>query len=247
MIPKYYTEVFQNAVENIKEAFAVCLCTDAWTSEANQSYIAVTAYYIKTNTEMKPILLGCINYNGRHTSENLVAFLRQMMQDWQITNKITCVVSDNTANIQAAIRSGEWRSVGCFAHTINLIIQGALKLEKIASVMGKFKAIVELFKRSSTAQTKLESTLKQMFLPILKLKQECPTRRNSCYEMLDRILTIKDGVISTLALLPRHGLNPSTTDWETAAKMVPILQPFYEITPEISTETNVSLSKVLVS
>lgn len=112
--------------------------------------------------------------------------------------------------------------------------------------MGKFKAIVEFFKRSSTAQTKLESTLKQMGLPILKLKQECPTRLNSCYEMLDRILKIKDGVISNLALLPRHDLNPSTTDWETAAKTVPILQPFYEITTEISTETNVSLSKVLV-
>lgn len=81
LIPYYYTEVFQTALADIKEASAICLCTDAWTSSATQSYIAVTAHF--KNTELQSILLGCINYDERRTSENLMAFLKQMMSDWQ--------------------------------------------------------------------------------------------------------------------------------------------------------------------
>ncbi|CAB3231863.1 unnamed protein product [Arctia plantaginis] len=165
------------------------------------------------------------------------------MQDWQITNKITCVVSDNAANIQAAIRLGEWRPVGCFAHTLNLIVQNGLKV--ISEIVGKVKSIVEYFKKSCTAQTKLESVLKQMGLPILKLKQECPTRWNSCYEMLERILRVKDAVISTLALI-RNELNLQIADWEVLETVVAILKPFFEVTVEVSSENHVTLSKVLV-
>ncbi|CAB3238387.1 unnamed protein product [Arctia plantaginis] len=163
------------------------------------------------------------------------------MQDWQITNKITCVVSDNAANIQAAIRLGEWRPVGCFAHTLNLIVQNGLKV--ISEIVGKVKSIVEYFKKSCTAQTKLESVLKQMGLPILKLKQECPTRWNSCYEMLERILRVKDAVISTLALI-RNELNLQIADWEVLETVVAILKPFFEVTVEVSSQNHVTLSKI---
>lgn len=84
-----------------------------------------------------------------------------------------------------------------------------------------------------------------MGLPLLKLKQECPTRWNSCYAMLDRILKIKDAVISTLALL-RSDLSLQTREWEIIEAVVPILKPFYEVTTEISAEKSVTLSKVLV-
>ncbi|XP_050561015.1 E3 SUMO-protein ligase ZBED1-like [Spodoptera frugiperda] len=243
LIPKTYKEVFEACLQNIKEAHAICLCTDGWTSSANQSYIAVTAHYIDNNTKLKSILLGCINYNERHTSANLTAFIRQIIQDWQITNKICCIVSDNAANILSAVRLGEWRSVGCFAHLLNLVVQDSLKT--VAGVVNKVKAVVDFFKRSAQAQAKLETAQKQMNLPLLKLKQECPTRWNSCFDMLERILKIKDAVISTIALT-RSDLNIQTVEWDLISKIVPILRPFYEVTLEISAEQNVSLSKVLI-
>lgn len=99
----------------------------------------------------------------------------------------------------------------------------AAKIYTISPTVTKIEAIVEFFKRSYTAQAKLESTLKQMSSPVLKLKLESPTRWNSCYDMLEQILTIKDAVISTLALI-KNDLN--LKDWKTIKNIVSILQPF---------------------
>ncbi|RVE47639.1 hypothetical protein evm_007736 [Chilo suppressalis] len=44
--------------------------------------------------------------------------------------KVVAIVSDNVANIVAAIREGGWRQIGCFAHSINLAVQIDLKLKQ---------------------------------------------------------------------------------------------------------------------
>lgn len=95
-------------------AQAICLTTDAWTSINNKSFIAITAHYIDTNTNMRSNLLSYIKYNERHTTENLCEFLKQEMETWTISNRVSAIVSDNAANIVAAIQSGGWRHIGCF-------------------------------------------------------------------------------------------------------------------------------------
>lgn len=55
----------------------------------------------------------------------------------------------------------------------------------------------------------------------------------------------KDAVIATVALL-RPDLNLNERDWEIIEGVLPLLSPFYEITIEISSEKNVTLSKVIM-
>ncbi|GBP75199.1 Zinc finger BED domain-containing protein 6 [Eumeta japonica] len=124
------------------------------------------------------------------------------MEKWKISNKVTAIVSDNVNNIVAAVQSGGWRHIGCFAHTLNLVVQ---------------------------------EMQKQMNLPVLKLKQDVVTRWNSTYDMLNRVVSRKDAVIATLALV-RHELALNTTEWQVVEKAIPILKSFYEVTTEISTE-----------
>ncbi|GBP93355.1 hypothetical protein EVAR_85166_1 [Eumeta japonica] len=76
---------------------------------------------------------------------------------------------------------------------------------------------------------------KQMNLPVLKLKQDVVTRWNSTYDMLNRVVSRKDAVIATLALV-RHELALNTTEWQVVEEAIPILKSFYEVTTEISTE-----------
>ncbi|CAH0730113.1 unnamed protein product, partial [Brenthis ino] len=79
----------------------------------------------------------------------------------------------------------------------------------------------------------------------LKLKQDVSTRWNSTYDMLDRVVKIKDALIATLALV-RADLALSLEDWTLIEKALPILKIFYEVTVEVSAEKSVSLSKVIV-
>lgn len=48
----------------------------------------------------------------------------------EVENKIATVVSDNPYNIVGAIATTNWRHVPCFAHCLNLAVQGNLKKKK---------------------------------------------------------------------------------------------------------------------
>lgn len=105
---------------------------------------------------------------------------------------------------------------------------------------------MEYFKRSSHALSKLQSTQKQMGLTPLKLKQDVVTRWNSTQDMFQRIIQIKDAVISTMALLQCDVEPLTVSEWMIVENASEVLKIFSEITTEISSEKYVSMSKVLI-
>uniref|UniRef100_A0A6P7F9Q3 Zinc finger BED domain-containing protein 4-like n=1 Tax=Diabrotica virgifera virgifera TaxID=50390 RepID=A0A6P7F9Q3_DIAVI len=211
LLVKTHQQIAEELQIKINNAQAVCLTTDAWTSRANESYIAVTAHYIDEHSKLCSSTLGCIQYNERHSAENMFNFLKNIMKEWQISHKIAAVVSDNAPNILLTVKMGNWTSVGCFAHSLNLVVQKSKRT--ISDTLAKVKSIVEYFKRSTQGLRKLQDAQRQMKLPLLKLKQEVSTRWNSSFEMLDRILKIKDAIITTTALL-RNDLSMQQDDWD---------------------------------
>lgn len=157
---------------------------------------------------------------------------------------VIAIVSDNAANVVAAIREGGWRHISCFAHSINLSVQACLK--DLAPTLTKVKHIVEYFKRSSSALAELKDSQKQMGLPELKQKQDVITRWNSTNDMLQRLFKLKEAIISTMAILESTHEALSSHDWIIVEKSITILEIFYNITNEISSEKHVTLSTVIV-
>lgn len=78
------------------------------------------------------------------------------------------VVTDNAANVTAAVRLCGWKHVPCYAHSLNLIVQAALK--EIEQVHIKVKTIVTYFKRSPQDVTKLKEIQRQMGTTEINLK-----------------------------------------------------------------------------
>lgn len=56
------------------------------------------------------------------------------MNEWQIKDKVTLVVSDNAANMIAAVILTYWHHIPCYAHTLNLVVSNTIaKNEKLNS------------------------------------------------------------------------------------------------------------------
>ncbi|XP_044766203.1 E3 SUMO-protein ligase ZBED1-like [Coccinella septempunctata] len=244
LIPRIHQTTKEKVQEVIREADAICLTTDGWTSLNNVSYIALTAHFITKETQLKSVLLGCTDFHERHTAENLSNFLMTEATKWGISHKISGIITDNAANIVAAVHTNNWRHFPCFAHTLNLVVQNSL--DALKEQIDKVKAIVQYFKHSSSACSKLASIQKQMNLPPLKLKQNVITRWNSTYDMVERLVKIKDAVLSALAIEQPRLNTLSPDDWVLLQKSMEVLRLFNEVTIEMSAEKSVSISKVMV-
>lgn len=117
----------------------------------------MTAHYVsydEVQIKLETVLLGCIEYSERHTVENLCDFLKFMLEDWKLENKVTAIASDNAANIVEAVKKGNWRYIACLVHSINRAVQAALT--HLNPVLIKVKVIVEYLKRSTLAQNKFK-------------------------------------------------------------------------------------------
>ena len=63
--------------------------------------------------------------------------------------------------------------------------------------------------------------------------------------MFNRIVAVKDAVISTLSLT-KPDLSLALEDWQVLEELTPVLEPFYEVTKDILAEKNVTVLQVLV-
>ncbi|CAB1311835.1 unnamed protein product [Coregonus sp. 'balchen'] len=171
---------------------------------------------------MTSCLLDCFEFTDRHTAENLAVELLRVAKEWQVEDKVVCCVSDNAANITKAIKVLKWTHHPCLAHTLNLVVRDALKV--IKTTVDKVKAVVEFFHKSTVAAQKLKSTQRQMGIPELRPKQECATRWNSTFDMLKRMLEIKDAIISTLALINASIEPLSQEEWELVKEVCAVLE-----------------------
>ncbi|XP_036319276.1 zinc finger BED domain-containing protein 1-like [Rhagoletis pomonella] len=252
-----YNETVMTVKARLSRAFAVCLTMDGWTSRAQDNFIGVTAHYIADDNNRMSLesdLLTCVSYSERHTADNITKKLQEVLLDWELNNKVTAVVTDNAANMKAAVRGGQWRHWGCFAHTLNLVAQSGLK--EMQTILDKVKAIVRLFKKSSHAYSQLKGTTARMQLPVTKLINDVPTRWNSTFDMLERILKMKDAVIATVAVVQSSGqvrdevltnIELLTNEERQAVQQtMEIMKVFQYITHAISGEKYVSASSVIV-
>ena len=106
------------------------MSADGWTSRAGESFYAVTAHYIVENNDgmvLDSDVLGCVSFIERHIGKNIAKKIKDIIAEWQIVDKKIVIVSDNAANMKAAVRVGEWRHWGCFVHSLNLITQAGIK------------------------------------------------------------------------------------------------------------------------
>lgn len=246
MIPELYRVECARLSLQLEKAHSVAITTDSWTSRNNQSYLGVTAHFIDVDWKLHSAVLETAHMPTSHTSANLAAELKRIFQKWNIHLKIERIVTDNAANIVKAVRDLEYPHLPCFAHTINLVVQDALKSTvDVAPIIAKVKSVVRFFHHSTSATAKLFEFQQQHNRKSMKLIQEVETRWNSTYYMLQRYSEEQKMITLTLGWVERSDLILTSEENATVEILIQALKPFEQVTLEMSGEKFTSLSKVI--
>ncbi|KAK5934801.1 hypothetical protein CgunFtcFv8_020223 [Champsocephalus gunnari] len=101
-----------------------------------------------------------------HTGRNLAEHLRKALAEWEIKEKDPVIVTDNASNMTIAAEEAVFTlHVKCYAHTLNLAAQRALKITAVARLLGRVRRIVNFSRRSTTANHMLKEKQRLLQLP----------------------------------------------------------------------------------
>ncbi|CAG8441427.1 4277_t:CDS:1 [Acaulospora morrowiae] len=232
----------QILLEQISSKISITL--DIWTSQANISFLCVTAHWIDDNWKLNKILLDISVLSHPHTGKDINICLRKVFTTFNIMTKIFGITFDNGSNIISAIQlldeylSGQSIDIQpfqCLAHILNLIITTGLSpiknsIEKVCNfvrTIGSSALLTQDFQELGQTIGKNE--------PVRKIPQDISIRWNSTYLMLSVYITMP----TTIAAIIRQHSNLSKyqlTVQENANLQVitQFLRPFYETTNTLS-------------
>lgn len=165
-----YESVKIELTKRISNAAAFCVTLDIWTETMNEkSFLGVTIHFVE-NITFKSANIATKEMTFNHTAEYISAVFGDILKNWEIPiHKVTCAVTDNGANMVAAIKKslGDSKHLPCFAHTINLIVDSAIgnASSPVVDVIKKVREIVKWVKHSVIQSDKLRQLQIGMEVP----------------------------------------------------------------------------------
>lgn len=222
---------------------------------STESYQTTTAHFINKDWELKSVVLQTLKTEGTHTGEAIADHLEQMRKKW-MPLVVPTAVTDNAANEKKAFDILKWHRFGCYGHRINLTVKKALQVNEVSRIVGKGRKLVTLFHQSSSLSDLLkakQSLVLQGESIHHKLIQDVPTRWNSTYLMLSRLLeqmpaimaVATDATVNKAAATTLRNCTFSFDEQFTVERCVDILEPLYRATTILCADQIPTLQKIL--
>lgn len=133
-------------------------------------------------------------------------------------------------------RYGTLERTPCVVHTLQLVVRMIQKDQATRRLLDKTSSFVKKFRKSSVATEQLLEKSE------LILKKDCPTRWSSTYEMVSRLLEVREHVVAVANNMGWDCLLPS--EWQKLKVLKDLLLPFAEHTKVLQSDT-CSLSLVV--
>ena len=108
--------------------------SDIWsTGISNDSLLSLTAHWLTESFERMQAMLHAQSIPGSHTGALILSKYKAMLDKWGIRHEqVHMFVVDNAANMRRAMLDGKIPYLGCFAHTLQLIINDGVLSQRCA-------------------------------------------------------------------------------------------------------------------
>ncbi|KAJ8048482.1 Zinc finger BED domain-containing protein 4 [Holothuria leucospilota] len=197
-IPNIYNKVQAKIKEELTKVEHISFTTDIWSSSVgSNSLMSITGHWIdNTNFERKSSVLNA-SFVGRHTGEAIKSDVERMMTMWEIEKtKVVTILRDNAANVISGLGMTGIHHESCFTHSLQLVINDGLQTQRtVGDMLAIARRIAGHFNHSPLAHHRLKELQTKHELPEHHIIQDVPTRWNSSFYMLERILEQKNALV----------------------------------------------------
>lgn len=126
------------------------------------------------------MMLNASPIPGSHTGDAIQTKMVEMLEKWEIT-EVYCFVVHNAANMKKAMGDGQYAYVGCFAHTLQLVIHDGILCQRyVRDILAICRRIVGHFRHSQLAASRLKQIQLNIGLPQLRLIQPDGIQHFTC-------------------------------------------------------------------
>ncbi|NXD09629.1 ZBED4 protein, partial [Nothocercus nigrocapillus] len=254
-IPDMYDNVKQIIISHLKEAESgvIHFTSGIWMSNQTREYLTLTAHWVTFESSFRPQCedyhcSALLNVSQVDCDYNGISIQKQLEYWWEtwITSiglQIGITVTDNQS-IEKTLNEGDHSSVQCFSHTVNIIVNEAIKSQRmVQNLLSIARKICERVHRSAKAKEKLAELQKEYELPQHQLIQDVPSKWNTSFHMLERLIEQKRA-IDEMSIECSFRELISCDQWEVMQSVCHALKPFEVASREMSTHMS-TLSQVI--
>ncbi|XP_067420480.1 zinc finger BED domain-containing protein 4 [Emydura macquarii macquarii] len=254
-IPEMYDNVKQIIISQLKEAESgvIHFTSGIWMSNQTREYLTLTAHWVTFESSFRPQCedyhcSALLNVSQIDCDYNGISIQKQLEYWWEawITSiglQIGITVTDNQS-IGKTLNESDHSSVQCFGQTVNLIVNEAIKSQRmVQTLLSIARKICERVHRSAKAKEKLAELQKEYELPQHQLIQDVPSKWNTSFHMLERLIEQKRA-IDEMSIECSFRELISCDQWEVMQSVCHALKPFEAASREMSTHMS-TLSQVI--
>jgi hypothetical protein len=88
----------KSILQKLPPGAKLSIALDCWTSPFRQAFMAITGYFIDQDWNYCEILLGFEPLHGTHSGINLSAVVLDLLQQYQIIDRVLTITTDNASN-----------------------------------------------------------------------------------------------------------------------------------------------------
>ena len=102
-IPYLVSKVKDDIIKALEAQASVALTADLWSDRRLRSFLGVTAHIAcedKDSYSLKSFLLDCRRFTGKHCGERIASEFDETVEEYDISNKISFIMTDNAANMK---------------------------------------------------------------------------------------------------------------------------------------------------